>query len=166
MKIYIGSDHVGFELKEKLKVYLEELELGYKVEDKGAFNYVENDDYPDYIKQLAEAVAKDKGSFGIILGGSGQGEAMCANRISGIRAAVFYGQEEPKSEIDSEKNKSFDTFEIIKLAREHNDANILSIGARFISEDEAKFAVELFLSTKFSGDERHIRRIKKLELGN
>lgn len=155
MKIYIGTDHVGFELKEKLKVYL--AELGFEVEDLGAFNFVGTDDYPDYIKLVAEAVADDKGSFGIILGGSGQGEAMCANRTKGIRAAVFYGQKELKDE----KNKDSETFEIIKLAREHNDANILSIGARFVTEDEAKFAVELFLNTKFSGDERHIRRINK-----
>lgn len=163
MKIYIGSDHAGFELKEKLKVYLEELGLGYEVQDFGAFNYVEDDDYPDYIKQVAEAVAKDKGSFGIILGGSGQGEAMCANRTQGVRAAVFYGQEEPKNKVEVKGKKSSDTFEIIKLAREHNDANILSLGVRFLSEDEAKFAVELFLKTEFSEDERHIRRINKLD---
>jgi len=150
MKIYIGTDHVGFELKEKLKVYL--AELGFEVQDFGAFNFVGTDDYPDYIKLVAEAVAEDKGSFGIILGGSGQGEAMCANRTKGIRTAVFYGQKEGTSP---------DSFEIVKITREHNNANILSIGARFVSEDEAKFAVELFLNTKFSGDERHIRRINK-----
>lgn len=158
MKIYIGTDHAGFELKEKLKVYLEELGQGFEVQDFGAFNFVEDDDYPDYIKQVAEAVAKDKGSFGIVLGGSGQGEAMCANRTAGVRAAVFYGQEELKDE----KNKDSETFEIVKLAREHNDANILSLGVRFLTEDEAKFAVELFLNTKFSGDERHVRRINKI----
>lgn len=157
MKIYIGTDHAGFELKEKLKVYLEELELGYEVQDFGAFNFVEDDDYPDYVKQVAEAVAKNKGSFGIVLGGSGQGEAMCANRTAGVRAAVFYGQEEMKNS----ENKNSETFEIVKLAREHNDANVLSLGVRFLTEDEAKFAVELFLSTKFSGDERHVRRINK-----
>ncbi len=154
MKIYIGTDHAGFELKEKLKVYLEELGLGYEVQDFGAFNYIAEDDYPDYIKQVAEAVALDKGSLGIILGGSGQGEAMCANRKTGIRAAVFYGQKETVSS---------ESFEIVKITREHNDANILSIGARFVEEDEAKFACELFLRTKFSGDERHIRRINKIE---
>ena len=159
MKIYIGTDHVGFDLKEKLKVYLKE--LNYEVEDIGSFNFVGTDDYPDFIKPVAEAVALEKGSFGIILGGSGQGEAMCANRTSGIRAAVFYGQEVPTGIIDEEGHKSADTFEIIKLVREHNDANILSIGTRFVTEDEAKFAVELFLNTKFSGDERHIRRINK-----
>ena len=124
----------------------------------GAYNYVETDDYPDFIKPVAEEVAKDGKAIGIILGGSGQGEAMCANRVKGVRAAVFYGQELP----DVGEKKS-DSFEIIKLAREHNDANVLSLGGNFISEDEAKFAVELFLSTKFSEDERHIRRIKKLD---
>jgi len=161
MKIFIGSDHAGFELKEKIKEYLSGLELGFKIEDRGAFNYVENDDYPDFVKLVAEDVVKNEGSFGIILGGSGQGEAMCANRTKGIRAAVFYGQKELVQETDAEWNKNSDPFEIVKLTREHNDANILSIGARFVEEDEAKFAVELFLNTKFSGDERHIRRINK-----
>ena len=159
MKVYIGGDHVGFLFKEKLKVYL--VELGYEVEDRGAFNFVADDDYPDFIKQVAESVVSDKGSFGIILGGSGQGEAMCANRTAGARAAIFYGPEEPIADIESEGTKSSDTFEIVKLARMHNDANILSVGVRFATEDEAKFAIELFLSTKFSNGERHIRRINK-----
>lgn len=161
MKVYLGTDHAGFELKEKLKVYLEELGLEYEVEDLGAYNYVENDDYPDYIKQVADAVVENKDSFGIILGGSGQGEAMCANRTEGVRAAVFYGPKEPIASVDISNKESADPFEIVKLAREHNNANILSIGVRFTTEDEAKFAVELFLSTKFYGDERHIRRISK-----
>lgn len=143
--IYIGSDHAGYELKEKIKIYLKE--LGYELEDKGAFSLDNNDDYPDFIVPVAEAVSKEKGSFGIVLGGSGEGEAMSANKIDGIRATEYYG----------------DHPEIIKVSREHNDANILSLGARFITEDEAKEAVQLFLETKFSGDERHIRRINKLE---
>ncbi len=163
MKIYIGSDHAGFELKEKIALYLKELGLGYEVQDMGAFNYIESDDYPDFIKPVAEAVAGDKGSFGIILGGSGQGEAMCANRTADIRAMVFYGTKEPVESVDVAGRKSVDTFEVVKLAREHNDANIISIGTRFVTEDEAKFAIELFLSTKFSGDERHIRRISKID---
>ena len=160
-KIYLGCDHAGFPLKEKIKAYLPE--LGYEVEDHGAFNFVEDDDYPDFIKLVAESVAEDKGSFGIIFGGSGQGEAMCANRTASVRAMVFYGPEIPNVDIDISGNKSSDPFEIIKLARMHNNANVLSIGARFVSEDEAKFAIELFLSTKFSDDERHIRRIEKIE---
>ena len=163
MKIYIGSDHTGFELKEKLKKYLSDLDLGYEIEDKGAFKYNADDDYPDFIKPVAEAVAGDVESKGIILGGSGQGEAMCANKIKGIRAAVFYGQKEAISAVDITGNKSSDPFEIVQLAREHNNANILSIATRFVEEDEAKFACQLFLRTKFSGDERHIRRINKID---
>lgn len=159
MKIYIGSDHAGFILKEKIEEYLRG--LNYEVEDKGAFIYDENDDYPDFITPVAEAVSIDKESKGIILGGSGQAEAMCANRVAGIRTAVFYGPQAPISTVDVAGRESTDTFEIIKLARMHNNANILSIGARFVTEDEAKFAVELFLTTKFLGDERHQRRINK-----
>lgn len=143
MKIYIGTDHAGFELKEKIKTFL--LGLGHEVVDKGAFSYDVEDDYPDFIKPVADAVVNEKGSFGIILGGSGQGEAMCANRINGIRAAEFYGN----------------NLDIVKLSREHNDANILSIGARFVLEDEVLEAVKIFLNTEFSNIEKHIRRINK-----
>jgi ribose 5-phosphate isomerase B len=144
MKIYLASDHAGFEMKEKLKDFLKE--KGYEVEGLGDFIYDENDDYPDFISKAAEAVARDPDLKGIILGGSGQGEAIAANKVKGIRAVVYYGGQE----------------EIIKLSREHNDANILSLGARFLSEDEAKKAVELWLKTPFSGEERHKRRIEKI----
>ena len=160
MKIYIGSDHTGYELKEKLKIYLHG--LSHEVEDKGSFKYEANDDYPDFIKLVAEAVARDNDSFGVLLGGSGQGEAMCANRVPGARAALFYGEAVAKQAIDIKGTKSADSFEIIKLARAHNHANILSLGIRFLSEDEIKFAVELFLSTKIDSAERHQRRVKKL----
>ncbi len=156
MKIFIATDHAGFEMKNQIKNYLMDLELGYEVVDMGALVDDENDDYPDFVLPLAESVAQNEGSMGIIFGGSGQGEAMCANRVSGIRAGVFYGQELQKEGADN-----VDSFEIVKLMREHNDANILSIGARFVSVDEAKFACELFLNTKFSGEERHVRRISK-----
>src|SRR3989338_4113494 len=162
MKIYIGTDHTGYELKEKLKIYLKELELGYEVVDKGAFKYDKDDDYPDFMTPVAEAVAGDKGSFGIILGGSGQGEAMAANRVKGARAALFYGEAIAKEAINIEGQKSEDPFEIVKLARQHNDANILSLSIRFLSLDEIKFAIELFLKTKFEGGDRHTRRINKL----
>ncbi len=144
--IYIGSDHAGFELKEKLKEYL--VELKYELVDKGAFEIDNNDDYPDFIIPVAQAVRDDEGSFGIILGGSGEGEQISANKIDGIRACEYYGG----------------NLEIVRLSREHNDANILSLGARFIIEDEAKEAVKIFITTKFSGDARHIRRINKIEL--
>lgn len=147
MKIFIGSDHAGFELKQKLIAFIES--RGHEILDKGAFSLDEHDDYPDFVVPVARAVAEDRdGARGIILGGSGQGEAIAANRVKGVRAVVYYSGNE----------------DIIKLSREHNDANILSIGARFVSEDEAKTAVELWLETKFSNDERHIRRIKKIEL--
>ncbi|HEV7423986.1 MAG TPA: RpiB/LacA/LacB family sugar-phosphate isomerase [Candidatus Paceibacterota bacterium] len=165
MKIFIGADHAGYEFKEKIKVYLTELGLGYEVIDKGAFSYNPEDDYPDFIQKVALAVAesasKEEESFGVIIGGSGQGEAMCANRTKGVRAAVFYGEVLPKNTIDIKGQKSADSFEIIKLEREHNNANVLSIGERFVTEDEAKFAIELFLSTPFGGDERHEKRIAK-----
>src|SRR3989344_367561 len=124
MEIYIGADHAGYEFKKKLKEYLTNLGLGYEVEDMGAFTYDEDDDYPDFVRPVAEAVAKEA--------------------------------------IDVQGEKSADLFEIVKIARVHNNANILSLGVRFLSEDEAKYATELFLKTEFKGEERHIRRINKL----
>ena len=145
MKIYIGSDHAGYELKEILKKYLSE--LGHNVEDKGAFDFDVNDDYPDFVAPVAKEIENDKNARGIILGGSGEGEAMVANRYEGVRAIEYYGG----------------NLEIVRLGREHNDANILSLGARFINEEEAKNAVKIFLETDFSNDERHIRRIKEID---
>lgn len=143
MKIYIGTDHAGFELKGKLIPFLKE--LGFEIVDKGAFELNNDDDYPDFIKPVALAVAEDEGSAGIIIGGSGQGEAMCANRTKGIRTCEFYGG----------------NLDVIKISRQHNNANILSLGARFINEVEAREAVRIFLDTLFSDEERHIRRINK-----
>lgn len=155
MIIYVGADHAGFALKQKVKDLLEK--EGYEVADMGAYELNENDDYPDFITAAADAVANDliKGidSRGIIFGGSGQGEAMAANRIDGVRAAVFYG---PSTSL-----RTSDPFEIIKLSREHNDANMLSLGARFVSETDALAAVKLWLETPFSNEERHKRRIMK-----
>lgn len=161
MKIYIGSDHSGYELKEKLKNYLSDLGLGYELIDKGAFKYDPADDYPDFVSEVAKSVVTDKGSFGVIIGGSGQGEAMCANRVKGARAAVFYSEAIAQKEIDIKGGKSNDPYEIVKLARVHNDANILSVSARFLSEDQIKFAIELFLKTEFQSEERHQRRLAK-----
>ena len=146
-KIYLGSDHAGFSLKEKIVAWL--ADWGYTYEDMGAHELDEKDDYPDFIHPVAKAVAENpENSRGVVLGGSGQGEAMIANRLSGVRAAVYYGG----------------NLDIITLSREHNNANILSFGARFIGEDEAKEALKLWLETPFSSEERHVRRIKKIDL--
>ena len=156
MKIYLASDHAGFPLKEKLKMFL--AESGYEVVDAGAYQYDESDDYPDFVISAAKSVAGDPGSRGIVLGGSGQGEAMAANRVNGVRAALYYG---PPCLRAGEAGGSLD---IVKLSREHNDANVLSLAARFMNEEEAKEAVRLFLETPFSDEERHQRRIKKIDL--
>lgn len=147
MKIYIASDHAGYELKEKIIEYL--VGLGkHEVADKGPFEYNEDDDYPDFIAKVAKEVSEDsENSVGIVLGGSGQGEAMVADKFKNVRAAVFYGGD----------------LEIVKLAREHNNSNILSLGARFLDEEMAINAVKLWLETPFSNEKRHVRRIDKIK---
>jgi ribose 5-phosphate isomerase B len=145
MKIYLGTDHAGFELKEQIKTYLKG--RGLSVEDQGAYTLDPDDYYTDYVKIVAKMVQGDEGSLGIVLGGSGQGEAMTANRYKGIRATVYYGG--PR--------------EIITLSRDHNNANILSLGARFINFEEAKEVIDLWLATSFSHDERHERRIREID---
>lgn len=144
MKIYIAADHAGFHLKRQLTQYLKV--KGYDVEDCGAHELNEDDDYPDFIIPCAQNVANDTGSLGIVVGGSGNGEAIMANKVKGIRAAVYYGGPS----------------EIGKLAREHNDANVLSLGARFCDIEVAKRGVSLWLESKFEGG-RHERRIKKIK---
>ena len=161
MKIYIGSDHAGFELKGKIIKFLSD--LNYEVADQGAYELNANDDYPDFVLPVAEGVAGNLGSFGIVIGGTGQGEAICANKTAGIRAIVFYGPHNAVKAVDVEGRQSDDSFEIIRLGREHNNANVLSLSARFLTDDEAKHAVLLFLETKFGRDVRHVRRIEKLE---
>lgn len=145
MKIYIGSDHAGFEMKRELISFLSG--LPHESYDCGPFEYNHDDDYPDFVSLVAEKVSEDPSSKGIIIGYSGQGEAMVANRFPKVRCAVFYGG--PKH--------------VLTLSREHNDANVLSLGSNFLTIQEAKRAVELWLHTEFSGDERHIRRIEKIE---
>ena len=144
MKIHLATDHAGLELKNPIKEFL--LGKGYDVTDHGAHEYDALDDYPDFIFPCARAVAADPTSRGIILGGSGQGEAMAANRVKGVRAAVFYNGPE----------------EIIKLSREHNNANILSLGARFMSKEEIYKMIEIWFEEPFEGG-RHERRIEKLD---
>jgi len=145
MTIYLATDHAGFELKEKIKKFL--TDSGYTIHDFGVFKLDPDDDYPDFICKAAEAVSKNPESRAIVLGGSGQGEAMIANRYKGVRAAVYYGGDK----------------KIITLSREHNDANVLSLGARFLGEKEAIAAVALWLKTPFSKKERHQRRIGKID---
>jgi ribose 5-phosphate isomerase B len=153
MKIYIGTDHAGYVLKEKLVSFLKL--QGYEVIDKGAFEYNEDDDYPDFVVPVARAISKDPdGAKGIILGGTGEGEAMAANRFPHVRAVVDYG--EAVAVVDDESN-------IIVRSRQHNNANILSLGARYFTEDSVMEAVNLWLSTPYSGDERHIRRLAKID---
>lgn len=142
VKIFLACDHAGFLLKEKIKSHLQK---NYLVEDFGT-NSEKDVDYPDFIIPCAKKVVKTKNSLGIVLGGSGQGEAIVANKIKGVRAAVIYNF-----------NKK-----VIELSKEHNDANILSLGARFLTEKEAIQTVELWLKTKFSNDKRHKRRLKKI----
>lgn len=151
MKVYIAADHAGYELKNKLIEHLKSKE--YEVEDCGAHEYDETDDYPDFIYPCAKKVADeadDTGSLGIVIGGSGNGEAIVANKVKGIRAAVYYGGPSTGSGSD-----------IIRLSKEHNNANVLSLGARFLTTDEAKEAIDLWLETKFEGG-RHQRRIDKI----
>ena len=150
MKIYLGADHAGFYKKQDLKVYLESLK-GVEVVDCGAFEYDPFDDYPDFVEPVAKNIAKDLDknlkSLGFIFGGSGQGEAIVANRISGIRACVYYGGPS----------------KIVQLSKQHNNANILSFGARFLSSEEIIENAKLWLSTNFTNEKRHIRRIEKID---
>ena len=141
--IVLATDHAGFELKEHVKRFL--IKKGYDVKDFGALEYDGLDDYPDFILPAAKYISEHK-LIGIIFGGSGQGEAMAANRINGIRAAVFYNGPN----------------EIVELSRLHNNANILSIGARFVSSQEVEKVIELWLSTDFE-EGRHEKRINKLD---
>ena len=144
MKIHIATAHAGLELKNSIRDHLKA--KGFDVTDHGAHEYDALDDYPDFIFPCAHAVAADSESRGIILGGSGQGEAMAANRVKGIRAAVFYNGPD----------------EIVKLSREHNNANILSLGARFMDKTEIYDIIEMWLNEPFAGG-RPEKRIKKLD---
>ena len=139
MKIHIGSDHAGLEFKAKIIAHLQS--QGHQVTDHGPYSFDPLDDYPEFCIPAALATAKDPGSFGIVLGGSGNGEQMAANKVKGVRAALVW------------------SVEIAKLARQHNDANVISLGGRMHDEKLCLELVDTFLTTPFSNDERHIRRI-------
>jgi ribose 5-phosphate isomerase B len=161
MKVYLATDHTGLELKEKLKKFL--TDKGYEVEDCGAYEYDPDDDYPDFIARAAEGVSRDpENSRGIIFGGSGQGEAMVANKFRGVRCAVFYTPAIPTSAADISGRVSTDLFEMLKLTRDHNNANMLSLGFRFLKEEDVLKASEVFLTSPFTGAERHTRRVEKI----
>ena len=142
--IVLATDHAGFELKESVKKYL--LDLNYDIKDFGAFEYEPTDDYPDFINPAAKFISENDNTMGIIFGGSGQGEAMAANRFKGVRAAVFYGGPD----------------QIIELSRLHNNANVLSFGSRFIESQHAIDLIAKWLSIEFEGG-RHQQRIAKLD---
>ena len=142
MRIYLGADHAGFERKNQIKAHLEA--QGHEVTDCGAHEYDALDDYPAFCIAAAEAVVADPGSLGIVLGGSGNGEQIAANKVEGVRAALVWNES------------------TALLARQHNDANVISIGARQHTEDEAIRFVDLFIAEPFSGEERHARRIAQL----
>ncbi|MBI4943243.1 MAG: ribose-5-phosphate isomerase [Actinobacteria bacterium] len=142
MRVHLGADHAGFELKEYLRQHL--AQAGHEVVDHGPSEYDAQDDYPPYCLRAAEAVVADPGSLGIVIGGSGNGEQIAANKVTGVRAALAW---------------SIDT---ARLARQHNDANVLAIGGRMHALDEASSFVDAYLAEPFSGDDRHSRRITML----
>lgn len=162
MTIYLASDHTGFELKNQVKEFLQK--EGYAVEDCGAFSYDKFDDYPDFISKAAEKVSKNpENSKGIIFGGSGEGEAMLANKFKGVRCALFYTPALAVQAVNIEGRQSADPFEILKLTREHNFANVLSIGARFLTENDVLKAIKVWLDAPAPTDEKHIRRVNKIK---
>jgi len=142
MRVHIGSDHAGYELKQHLVPHLRA--GGHEVVDHGPSVYDPEDDYPPFCLTAGEAVAADRGSLGIVVGGSGNGEQIAANKVRGLRAALAWSAE------------------TAELARLHNDANVVSIGARMHSLEEATAVVDVFLGTDFTGEPRHSRRIDML----
>lgn len=164
MKIALTTDHTGLQLISPLKSFLES--LGHECIYYGPTDFEAGDDYPDYIYPAAKAVASGECNKAIIIGGSGQGEAIVANRLSGVRCAVFYGPCLPVAPIDAEGREATDEYEILRLSRQHNDANMLSLAARFIDESTINKSVEIWLATEFSGADRHLRRINKIDERN
>ena len=142
MRIHIGADHAGLELKSALIEHF--TAQGHEVKDHGPYQYDALDDYPDFCIPAAEAVVNDSGSLGIVIGGSGNGEQIAANKVKGVRAALAW------------------SIETAKLAKQHNNANVIAVGGRMHSIDECKAILDAFIAEPFSNDERHIRRIEKI----
>ncbi|MBQ0901964.1 ribose-5-phosphate isomerase [Micromonospora sp. U21] len=142
MRVYLGSDHAGFELKVHLANHL--AKQGYDVVDVGPHSYDPDDDYPTFCLHTGDRVVADETGLGVVIGGSGNGEQIAANKVAGVRAALAWN------------------VETAQLARQHNDANVVAVGARQHTLDEATAIVEAFLSTPFSGNERHARRIAQV----
>lgn len=142
MRIHLGTDHAGFDFKNALAKHL--TALGHDVVDHGAFEFDAEDDYPAFCISAAEAVAAEPGSLGVVIGGSGNGEQIAANKVAGVRAALAWSDE------------------IARLAREHNNANVVSVGARMHDEKTAFGIVETFINTPYSDAERHNRRIAQI----
>ncbi len=160
MKIYLATDHTGVALKSKVKDFLEK--EGYSVVDCGAYDVDPDDDYPDWIAKAAQNVSKNPDDRGIIFGGSGQGEAMVANKFNNVRCALFYTIALPTQAVNIEGEKSTDPFEILKLSRQHNDANMLSIGFRFVKDEDVFKGIKIWLDTPGPAAPRHLRRIEKI----
>ncbi len=161
MKIALATDHTGFEQLKDLQEFLES--LGHECINYGPKSLNINDDYPDFIFQAAGAVANNTCERGVILGGSGEGEAMAANRLKGIRCGVFYGPAVVGRIIDVNGRVSSSPYEIVRLTRQHNNANMISIAARFVSVTDMKQVVKIWLETPFNSEPRHVRRIDKLD---
>ncbi len=161
MRIAVSTDHAGFQNIDKLKKLL--TEMGHECVSFSPTLFDSGDDYPDFIYPAAHAVAKGDCQLGIIYGGSGQGEAIVANRVKGVRCAVYYGPAIATGPVDATGTEAQDNYEILRLSRLHNDANVLSLGTRFLAWRDIERAVRIWVETPFSCDERHIRRIKKID---
>lgn len=161
MKIALSTDHAGFEKLKQLKEFLSS--AGHECVNFGPTSYDSNDDYPDFIRPAADAVAKGDCEVGVIFGGSGQGEAMTANRVKGVRCAVYYGKAKAAEAVDVSGHSAEDEYEILRLSRQHNDANMLSLAGRFLDNEAIELAVSIWLNTPFTDEERHSRRIAKID---
>jgi ribose 5-phosphate isomerase B len=161
MKIALATDHAGFEQLKALKEYL--TAEGHECVDYGPATLDPADDYPDFIFPAARAVASGECEAGIIMGGSGQGEAMAANRVKGVRCTLFYAPAVAKAAVDAEGHQSDDPYEMLRLSRQHNHANMLSLSARFLNFEEMKQAVQVWLGASYDEAERHTRRVRKLD---